>query len=661
MIEPKRVLRALAEHWALLEPLCEHFDQGTLSLNELRSQLAAQQLDSTPQDITSLLDVWIRLDILVPVAKSPNRFELNAQIHDFLAYLRREHRLGLCLEIEAYLRHLERLAGYIQDAFDIRDGNDLARQLRLLDMRVRDVLKKLANDEQALVAVAERAKTSDRQIPLRQRYAEVLATWDEYVEPMIQLVNADGAFEQGVRKVENVLLRMLTEQQRLGHLVDDDMLLRTHARILEMQTSAQLTLRHARELLLPLREEARRHNAVTRGAALALSMIRRKGIDAVPQAAMPMFTRPQSTFLGSASQVEAYVYALARFEPKPARFPKAHKTHKGGDAPRAPRTVREMLDRCEDALPMPDLMTWLLEQEPDGATDELLYWFSRLSREKRFKRERLERRDYFTHEHRSACAPSPCSRPVLMPPRILRAPSMPVLPMQLDLSELSQLAPIFRELFKGYHVSRRDPELYAQLSNFQDQYRTLFKALGFELICDTRGFYYFVPDLAAAAVNKTAQRLALFTFILVEHLADQGRDPIAVLDGGSLGRDELPSLLEKYRDLFIQAEVQTQDELEEKIMRRMTQLGFASEENGVYRFLPPMHRFLDVCLSVQQDRDLAASLHSVLPLPAPVLIDEDSDEKLLQTDDPLDLSEFDGESEEDALARAIAEEQELDA
>ena len=245
MIEPKRVLRALAEHWALLEPLCEHFDQGTLSLNELRTQLAAQQLDSTPQDITNLLDVWIRLDILVPVAKSPNRFELNAQIHDFLAYLRREHRLGLCLEIEAYLRHLERLAGYIQDAFDIRDGNDLARQLRLLDMRVRDVLKKLDNDEQALVAVAERAKTSDRQIPLRQRYAEVLATWDEYVEPMIDLVNADGAFEQGVRKVETVLLKMLSEQQRLGHLVDDDMLLRTHARILEMQTSAQLTLRHA--------------------------------------------------------------------------------------------------------------------------------------------------------------------------------------------------------------------------------------------------------------------------------------------------------------------------------------------------------------------------------------------------------------------------------
>lgn len=224
--------------------------------------------------------------------------------------------------------------------------------------------------------------------------------------------------------------------------------------------------------------------------------------------------------------------------------------------------------------------------------------------------------------------------------------------MHLDLKELTHLAPIFRELLKGFHISRRDPELYSQLSALQDVYRGLFKALGFELVCDTRGFYYFVPELAAAQVNKTAQRLSLFTFILVEHLADQGRDPIAVLDGGSLGRDELPALLDKYRDLFLQAEVQTQDELEEKILRRMTQLGFTSEDNGVYRFLAPMHRFLDVCLSVQQDRDLAASLHSALPLPVPMLADDESSDLLADT---LGRSE-DDDDDERALARAIAQE-----
>ncbi|MDM8350310.1 Mks condensin complex protein MksE [Pseudomonas sp. sp1636] len=228
--------------------------------------------------------------------------------------------------------------------------------------------------------------------------------------------------------------------------------------------------------------------------------------------------------------------------------------------------------------------------------------------------------------------------------------------MNIDLKELTQLAPIFRELFKGYHVSRRDPELYSQLSNLQDQYRALFKALGYELVCDSRGFYYFVPEQMGTQVNKTAQRLALFTFILVEHLADQGRDPLAVLDGGSLGRDELPALLDKYRDLFLQAEVTSVEELEEKVMRRLNQLGFAGEENGIYRFLAPMHRFLDVCLSVQQDRDLAATLHSALPLPAPLLLDDEPEDAI--------ISLAEDESEEAALARAMAAEravQEIDA
>ncbi|MCG8911414.1 Mks condensin complex protein MksE [Pseudomonas sp. DP-17] len=257
--------------------------------------------------------------------------------------------------------------------------------------------------------------------------------------------------------------------------------------------------------------------------------------------------------------------------------------------------------------------------------------------------------------------------------------------MQINLTEMTQLAPIFRELFKGFHISRRDPELYSQLSNQQDAYRALFRSLGYELVCDTRGFYYFVPEQIGAQVNKTAQRLALFTFILVEHLADQGRDPLAVLDGGSIGRDELPPLLEKYRDLFLQAEVTTQEELEEKVMRRLTQLGFAAEDNGVYRFLPPIHRFLDVCLSVQQDRDLASNLHaSEMQFSAPVLMEEDdepvvilesyaeepaadSEDAIMVIDEPTSVADAvkpepaEEESEEDALARAIAEEQEAQA
>ena len=397
MIDPKRVLRTLTEHWSVLEPLCERFDYGTLGLTELRQLLALQQPTADAQQITQWLDQLIRQDILVPVAKSPNRFELNPHIHDFLSYLRREHRLGLCLEIEVYLQHLARQAQHIEQAFKQRDAQELLRQLRLLDMRVRDVQKKLANDEHALTAVAERAKTSERNIPLRQRYAEVLSTWDEYVEPMITLVAADGLFERGVQAVEGVLLHLLDEQHRLGPLIDDDPILRVHARIFEMQASAQLTLRRARELLLPLREEARQHNAITRGAALALAAVRKRGIDALPDEILPLFSRPQSVFLGSASQVEAYVHALAGFKPREDRFPQPQGPR--NSTQRAPLTVREMLARCQRDLPIADLMHWLIEQEPNVPSDELLYWFSRLSRHTKFQRQRLARAQYHTAQH----------------------------------------------------------------------------------------------------------------------------------------------------------------------------------------------------------------------------------------------------------------------
>ncbi|MGE1393661.1 chromosome partitioning protein, partial [Pseudomonas aeruginosa] len=67
----------------------------------------------------------------------------------------------------------------------------------------------------------------------------------------------------------------------------------------------------------------------------------------------------------------------------------------------------------------------------------------------------------------------------------------------------------------------------------------------------------------------------------------------------------------------------------------------------------------DVCLSVQQDRNLSASLHADLPLQTPVLVDDGEIEPLMASDE--ELAE---ESEEDTLARAIAEEhaqQEADA
>jgi hypothetical protein len=195
---------------------------------ELRKQLAAQ-LPTPLRDITALLDQWIRLDIL---ASGQEPHLLRAHADDFLAYLRREHRLGLCLGNRGpfapsgapgrlYQRCLRGGATYA----------DLARQLRLLICACHDVLKKLANDEQVLVAErAKKPRTGNPPASALRRSAGDLMNTDDDPAGRRRWRSLSRVFS-----VEHVPLRLLSEQQGPASWWMTTPLLRTHARILKMQ------------------------------------------------------------------------------------------------------------------------------------------------------------------------------------------------------------------------------------------------------------------------------------------------------------------------------------------------------------------------------------------------------------------------------------------
>ena len=91
-----------------------------------------------------------------------------------------------------------------------------------------------------------------------------------------------------------------------------------------------------------------------------------------------------------------------------------------------------------------------------------------------------------------------------------------------DASELPYLMRIFDELRRGKHLAEGDgPHVHA-LREQVESYVRLFDALGFSLVQHSRGFFYFAGD-ASGNVTEQAGRMAVFTFILVESLADQGK------------------------------------------------------------------------------------------------------------------------------------------
>lgn len=167
----------------------------------------------------------------------------------------------------------------------------------------------------------------------------------------------------------------------------------------------------------------------------------------------------------------------------------------------------------------------------------------------------------------------------------------------------AKLDEIFRELSRGRHLSAQDGDLYSTLEQRPDDYILLFGKLGFELVHDARGFYYFTGSNRGIAGG--VQRLALFVYIFIDWLADSGESITEALAGKAFAVDALPHLSsDRYRGYLAHVDVENTDGLAD-IIRTMDNFGFAKQMgDGSFRFLPPVQRIVDACIASKPDTAL---------------------------------------------------------
>jgi hypothetical protein len=164
---------------------------------------------------------------------------------------------------------------------------------------------------------------------------------------------------------------------------------------------------------------------------------------------------------------------------------------------------------------------------------------------------------------------------------------------------LPRLADIFDKLRLGWHLCSLDGELYWLLDGQRDAYTRLFEQLGFRLEKHQRDFYYFSDT---RNFTTTSQRMALFVFVLVESVADQGKPIEETLMTRVFRYDELPHLQsDRYRSVMKEAETGTEEELV-ALVRSLERFGFAERvDDASFRFRPPAYRFLDLCYEILKE------------------------------------------------------------
>lgn len=163
----------------------------------------------------------------------------------------------------------------------------------------------------------------------------------------------------------------------------------------------------------------------------------------------------------------------------------------------------------------------------------------------------------------------------------------------MDSAELPFLENIYTDLKKGRHITNMDTDMHRSLSDHFDQYKGLFKALGYKLTRHRLDFFYLSAGPNSALIM---QKFAAFYFIFLDHLADNFGTVSEALFNQRFPLPSLPHLKsERYKKIMSEVGVSVERDLENLVGRLQT-AGFLHINNDkLITFDSPSHRFLDMC------------------------------------------------------------------
>lgn len=185
------------------------------------------------------------------------------------------------------------------------------------------------------------------------------------------------------------------------------------------------------------------------------------------------------------------------------------------------------------------------------------------------------------------------------------------------MTDLPHLGDIFDRLKRGAHLGPDDEPFYAALIARYDDYAAYFAPLGLRLVRHPREFFYFDPE-NSETVPDTLPRIAIFSYIMVDHAANQGQPLEEYIFGPNFLISSLPHFaFDRYASLLRQVEIHDVKGLE-TILQQMKRIGWVQILGpDEFRFLKPFHRVLSRCIELAQAASTPPAAPNTIPSTTP--------------------------------------------
>ena len=370
-VNPQSFFNFCASHAPLLRGLAEH--GGEISEAE-----AARLIRAHPSAAEELPETaWRRLrelQILVPTEPGGELFFMAEPVAGLLNYLFNEANPATPEMIGGYVSSLETTGKRLARALDQEDTQQVKLAFEEISLTLRRIYADLNETQQAILAEVARYKTERARVSVREKYRRIVHWMERYVEPMIDIVRADGPLRAAFDETERLLHRARQEA-----LFNDHPALARNVRFLRLVGAHALRVfTQCRKEIQPLYESLRRSSFIAEGAARALEKLQAEGL---PKWGREYLIGVAAWRYQNVPGDAAIALALRRVIEHPPEPPPILEFAAEMENPRA--LVRLMwLDSLPETarveLPVEDLMGWLLEKYPGRDTSDVLAGFSAL-------------------------------------------------------------------------------------------------------------------------------------------------------------------------------------------------------------------------------------------------------------------------------------------
>ena len=365
MFNPRSLVYALYTHWSTVEILVRMSrEYAAFTSDQVLKVIAKANPQLTYEEQANVLRSLVNADILHTLSRSSD-FQLNVYVLEFARSLTREHELSLAAVLQARVTGIREATQMLNAAMTNSDIDRMRESSNKLAELFRQISLQLNQDKHAILELAEKAKSSDSNIPIAQRYHSVLEAYDQYVEPMNQMMDTgpQGTFYHYLEDAERSLDLALEQLSVQGALYSHRLQLRQVShQAKELRRFGRIVALQCADTLLPLREEMRQHNTLTSAISLLMSKVRKRGLRLTLSsyrdvAKLPVWRNERGFKLQLGDEIRAVMADAKDYQPQPVNFPQEE-----------PIEINQLLESVDEmgirehlmrSLPVMDLLGWL--------------------------------------------------------------------------------------------------------------------------------------------------------------------------------------------------------------------------------------------------------------------------------------------------------------